>query len=83
MSSNIGGFTSESSGTSKGTVSSTPYTVLLVSVLSAKGFTFRVVVPLSADIVVPVRFTFHVVVPLTVVVPDSCGFNSQNSPLPI
>ena len=83
MSSNIGGFTSESSGTSEGTVSPTPYTVLLVSVLSPRGFTFHVVVPLSADIVVPVRFTFHLIVPLTVVVPDSHGFNSQNNPLPI
>ena len=83
MSSNTGGFTSESSGTSKGTVSPTPYTVLLVSVLSPEGFTFHVLVPLSADIVVPVRFKSHIVVPLTMVVPDSHGFNSQNSPLPI
>ena len=83
MSSIIGGFTSESSSTSKGTVSPTPYAVLLVSVLSPESFTFHVVVPLSADIVVPVRFTSRVVVPLTMVVPDSHGFNSQNSLLPI
>ena len=83
MSSNIGGFTSESSGTSKGTVSPTPYTVLLVSVLSPDGSTFRLVLPLSTDIVVPVRFTSHIVVPPTTVVPDRRGFNSQNCPLPI
>ena len=82
ISSNDGGFTSEPSSTSKGTVSPIPYAVLLVSVLSPENFTFHVVVPLSADIVVPVRFTSHVVVPLTMVVPDSHGFNSQNSPLP-
>ena len=82
ISSNDGGFTSEPSSTLKGTVSPIPYAVLLVSVLSPENFTFRVVVPLSADIVVPIRFTSHIVVPLTMVVPGSRGFNSQNSPLP-
>ena len=82
ISSNDGGFTSEPSSTSKGTVSSIPHAILLVSVLSPEDFTSRVVVPLSADTVVPVRFTSRVVVPLTVVVPDSHGFSSQNSPLP-
>ena len=83
ISSDIGGFTSELSDTSKGTVSPTPYTVLLVSVLSPDGSMFRLVLPLSTDIGVPVRFTSHVVVPLTMVVPDRRGFNSQNCPLPI
>ena len=83
MSSNIGGFTSESPGTLNGTVSPTPYTVLLVSVLSPDGATFCLVVPLSTVVVVPGRFPSHVVVPLTTEVPDRCGFNSQNCPLPI
>ena len=82
ISSNNGGFTSEPSSTSEGTVSSIPHAILLVSVLPPEDFTSHVVVPLSADTVVPVRFTSHVVVPLTVVVPDSRGFSSQNSPLP-
>ena len=83
ISSYVGGFTSEPSSTSEGTVSSIPHTILLVTVLPPKIFTSRVVVPLSADTVVPLRvFTSHVVVPLTVVVPKSLGFSSQNSPLP-
>ena len=82
ISSNDGGFTSEPSSTSKGIVSSMPHAILLVSVLSPEDFTSHVVVPLSADIVAPVSFISHVVVPLTIVVPDSHGFSSQNSPLP-
>ena len=83
MSSNIGGFTSESPGTLNGTVSPTPDTVLLVLVLSPDDAMFHLVVPLSTVVVVPVRFPSHVVVPLTTVVPDRHGFNSQNCPLPI
>ena len=82
ISSNDGSFTSEPSSTLEGTDSSILHARPLVSVLPPEIFASRVVVPLSVDTVVPVRFTSHIVVPLTVIVPDSHGFSSQNSPLP-
>ena len=42
---NVGGFTSELSSTSEGTVSSTPHTILLVPVVPLRIFLSRVVVP--------------------------------------